>query len=77
MSDKFDDVTMTRVDSIITISDNIIKVILDQMDIHGRNDPNLSQVVISGLAMSVLRINKLVPGFKEATRDMLDTDVLQ
>ena len=77
MSDKFDDVTMTRVDSIITISDNIIKVILDQMDIHGRNDPNLSQVVISGLAMSVLRINKLAPGFKEATKSMLDTDVLQ
>lgn len=66
-----DDLTKTRIDTIVQMSDAIIQQTIKEIEIHGMNDPHSIHILASAYTMSINRINSVCPGFKEFMRMML------
>jgi hypothetical protein len=74
LGQDMDEVVKARVESVVELSDSIIKEIIKTTHIHGFNDPYLSHVVVAAVAMSIGRVDSVAPGFRKAILKMLEHD---
>ena len=65
------EVQMARAETIVELSCSINDAIVEISKRHG-NDPHLSAIVASALAMSINSIDKLSPGFNTFMVKMLE-----
>ena len=70
-----DELSRTRVETIVEMSDEILRVILKNCEVHGLNDPHISHIVSAALTMVIRDIDRVGPGFKQLMVCMLDGEV--
>jgi hypothetical protein len=66
-----DELTQARVNTIVDISDALIEQTVNLIEIHGKNDPHNFHILASAYTMTINRIDKISPGFKQFMHQML------
>lgn len=69
-----DELTRARIETIVTMSDDILMAILKNGEVHGLNDPNMAHIVSSALTMVIRDIDRLGPGFTKLMIKMLQAE---
>jgi len=69
-----DEIVKARVESVVELSDSIIKEVVKTTNLHGFSDPYLSHVIVAAIAMSIGRIDSVAPGFRKSILKMLEHD---
>lgn len=67
-----DELTQSRVDTIVEMSDALIEQTVKAIEVHGENDPHNFHILASAYTMTINRIDRVNPGFKEFMYKMLE-----
>lgn len=66
-----DELMQARVNTIVEMSDSLIEQSVKAIEIHGGNDPHNFHILASAYTMTINRIDRISPGFKEFMYRML------
>lgn len=68
---KMDYMTRARVETIVELSDSLLKEALDAIERHGESDPHVEAILLSAFSMAIKELNKADPTFSSKMIKML------
>ena len=68
-----DELLNSRLETIVELSDLMIEQTIKSMEIHGINDPYGIHILASSYTMTINRLDKVVPGFRDFMYKMIES----